>query len=276
MIDEGELAGRPALSGSRLGGNVKAGLLQLSHDTFSGGLAGLIAGLLVLGLGSRLIMRISALLSPESKGILTDNGNIVGEITLGGTLELVIFVGLFGGLLSGTLWVLMRDWLPADPGRRIATAALLAAMVGSSAAVQTDNKDFHELAAPAANIAMFVALMGLTGATTAALDPILSRSLPSGPVAGVIFGLLAGSVGLIMLAFVVQVFFLNPEEGMSSYAGPFVILAAVATFIGWKRYFTSEEPPAGWGPLRVMAVVGIAGAAVAGLADLAVEVGAIL
>jgi hypothetical protein len=275
MLDHGELAAPPPQVVS-LGGNVQAGVLRLAHDAFSGGLAGLLAGLAVLGLGSRLVMRVSALLSPDSKGTLTDNDNIVGEITLAGTLELVIFVGLFGGLLSGTLWVLMRDWLPADPRRRIALAGLIAAALGSSAVVNADNIDFHELAAPAANIAMFVTMAGLTGVITAALDPVLTRRLPAGLIASLVFGILAGLIGLMMAAFLAQVFFFNPEEGMSSYAGPFVVLVGIATLLSWKRYFTGEEKSAGWGPLRVLAVVGIAGAATAGVIDLIVETSRIL
>ena len=43
-----------------------------------------IAGVLVGGLGSRVVMRISALAAPEVRGMVTENGNVVGEITLGG------------------------------------------------------------------------------------------------------------------------------------------------------------------------------------------------
>jgi hypothetical protein len=254
-----------------------SGLLRLAHDTFSGGLAGLIAGLVFLGLGSRLVMRASALLSPDSTGLLTENDNVVGEITLGGTLELVIFVGLFGGLLSGTLWVIMRDWLPLKAASRITLAGLIAAMLGSSAVINDGNEDFHKLSAPGANIAMFVAIVGLTGAATAALNAPLTRRLPSGLVASIIFGLLSGLVGLMMVAFLLQVFFFNPEEGMSSYAGPFVVLAAIATFLGWKRYFRgSETPTGGRSTLRTLALVGIAGAAIAGAVDLVIEIGRIL
>lgn len=71
----------------------------LPHKIFCGGLASVIASAVVLGLGSRLAMRIVALLNGEAEGTLTDGGETVGAITAGGTIGLVIF----GGALSGFL-----------------------------------------------------------------------------------------------------------------------------------------------------------------------------
>ena len=47
------------------------------------GLAGAITGVIVGGLGGRLMMRVSALLAPDDAvGMLTESANVVGEITL--------------------------------------------------------------------------------------------------------------------------------------------------------------------------------------------------
>ncbi len=60
--------------------------------------AGIVAGLLVPGLGGRLLMRITAATSPpEAQGRLTEAGEVVGEITLGGTVGFVLFVGWSAG-----------------------------------------------------------------------------------------------------------------------------------------------------------------------------------
>ncbi len=79
-------------------------LYAFMRNIFRGGLAGSIAGVLFLGLGSRAVMRISALLNPEAKGILTENENPIGEITLGGTLGLIIFIGDCFNRQLGCCW----------------------------------------------------------------------------------------------------------------------------------------------------------------------------
>jgi len=38
---------------------------------------------------------------PDSAGLLTENGNQIGAITVGGRAGLVIFIGLFAGLAAG-------------------------------------------------------------------------------------------------------------------------------------------------------------------------------
>ena len=57
--------------------------------------AGLVAGFLVPGLGGRLFMRLMAATSGSAaQGKLTEAEEVVGEITLGGSVGFVIFVGL--------------------------------------------------------------------------------------------------------------------------------------------------------------------------------------
>ena len=53
-------------------------------------LGGIPAGVLVGGIGSRLIMRILAMVNEEQAGVMTENGNIAGEITVLGTLGLIL------------------------------------------------------------------------------------------------------------------------------------------------------------------------------------------
>jgi hypothetical protein len=45
--------------------------------------AGLVVGIVVAGLGSRLVMRLLAVADPDARGIITENGNVVGDITFG-------------------------------------------------------------------------------------------------------------------------------------------------------------------------------------------------
>ena len=68
---------------------------EVLRDIARGGISGVAAGIVVSGLGGRLVMRIAALLHPDAVGALTENGNRIGDITVGGTLSLVLF-----GLIS--------------------------------------------------------------------------------------------------------------------------------------------------------------------------------
>lgn len=68
------------------------------------GLAALIGGVLVLGVGGRLAMRLSGAMAlpadPDTRFMLTGDGFQVGRITLDGTLGLVIFGGIFGSIVA--------------------------------------------------------------------------------------------------------------------------------------------------------------------------------
>ena len=115
----------------------------LFRGIFCGGLAGFLAGVVVLGFGSRIAMRVVAMLNPEATGNLTDAGEIVGTITLGGTVALIVFGGGFGGLFTAGLWVFLRERLPGRLTLRIPLAGVLATLVGSLGLIDAGNDDFR-------------------------------------------------------------------------------------------------------------------------------------
>lgn len=80
-------------------------------------IAGLTAGILVLGLGGRLVMRIlGATSGDDAQGRRTEAEELVGEITLGGTLGFIVFVGIFGGLICAFGYLLARPGHRPPPG----------------------------------------------------------------------------------------------------------------------------------------------------------------
>src|SRR3954447_22001368 len=83
-----------------------SGIAGVLREIARGGIAGAIAGSAVGGLGGRLVMRAVAMLHPDSVGAFTENGNRIGDITLGGTVFLLVF-GLIFGVLGGVLWVVV-------------------------------------------------------------------------------------------------------------------------------------------------------------------------
>jgi hypothetical protein len=59
---------------------------EVLRDIARGGIAGALVGIVVGGLGARLAMRLAAILHPDAVGALTENGNRIGDVTMGGTL----------------------------------------------------------------------------------------------------------------------------------------------------------------------------------------------
>ena len=71
---------------------------------------GAATGFVLLGLGSRLAMRLIAVWT-DPRVLVTLNGAVVGETTLEGTLRLALQGGISGAVL-GLGYVLVRRWLP--------------------------------------------------------------------------------------------------------------------------------------------------------------------
>lgn len=127
-------------------------------------LGSLPVGLVILGLGGRLIMKILAVTSPPTlDGAITDNGNRITEFTVGGTMEIVVFVGLFGAVGLMLLFVSVRGWLPASGWRRRGAFAAIAAVIGGAVAVDPGNKDFALVRPVWLGIALFILLPGVAG-----------------------------------------------------------------------------------------------------------------
>lgn len=117
--------------------------------------AGLVAGLVIAGLGSRLVMRILALADSSAVGSFTESGNQVGDVTVGGTLGLVVFVGIPIGVLAGLIVFAVRRWLPSgQPWRGLACSAVLLTLLGGTV-IDPDNVDFRILEPAPLAVALF-------------------------------------------------------------------------------------------------------------------------
>ena len=112
---------------------------EVLRDIARGGISGVVAGIVVGGLGGRLVMRIAALLHPDAVGALTENGNRIGEITLGGTLSLILF-GLISCAMAGAVWVVVSPWIPGRAGVRALLAAGLAIAIGARGSAMTNDR----------------------------------------------------------------------------------------------------------------------------------------
>jgi hypothetical protein len=142
--------------------------------------AGLGAGVLLAGAGGRLAMRLlAATAGGAAQGRLTEADETVGVISTAGTIGFVVFVGLFFGLATGALYLLLRRWLPRGRLGGLAFGALLLVVLAVRAdPLRADNPDFDIVGPGWLAALVFSALVLAHGMLVAALAGRYSRTLP--------------------------------------------------------------------------------------------------
>jgi fermentation-respiration switch protein FrsA (DUF1100 family) len=93
-------------------------------------------------------MRLSSFIADEAaQGRTTEAGFTVGEVTFGGTVVLIIFVGIAVGLFGAVFYVVLFPWLMwAGTWRGVAFGVtMFAAGSAASDVMNTDNFDFFIL-----------------------------------------------------------------------------------------------------------------------------------
>ncbi|MBT8217099.1 MAG: hypothetical protein KJO17_09655 [Acidimicrobiia bacterium] len=207
------------------------------------GLAGVGTGILVGGLGGRVAMRISAIVAPDYvAGALTEGGNRVGDITIGGTLALVIFVGIFGGALGAVAYVIVEPWLAVAGRWRDAAFAVIITAVAAPGTLTADNSDFFILRHQEINVAMFFGLFVAFGLLLPRAVRLADRKLPlidpGRPVASGVGYLAVALVGLqFVVAFFAQFFVDGTTDGPPNVPVGLVLgaLAAVTIAVHGRR-----------------------------------------
>jgi hypothetical protein len=142
--------------------------------------AGVGAGILAAGAGGRLAMRLLAVTAgPDAQGRITEADQVVGRISVDGTLEFVVFTGLFFGAASGVAYLLVRRWLPAGRTGGVAFGALLLVLAGTRLEpLRPGNPDFDLVGPGWVSVTAFAALVLFHGMLVAALAGRLSRAVP--------------------------------------------------------------------------------------------------
>ena len=243
-------------------------LLGLARHVSVAGIAGLIAGVLVGGVGGRLFMRIAGAANPAARGRTTEAGFTVGRITADGTLGLVLFVGLLVGVGGAVLYVIFRPWLSRAGKWRGAAFGVLLFGIGSATSdvLNPDNIDFLILGNQGLLVSMVFALFVGFGALIEWLFGVLDRRLPATDRhrARLIYPLLA-LLGLGLAVLFVP-FTLFSEQACDCeppiLASSSVMVAAAGTVLWWWSGLRGR----GFSPLsRVLGLGGLAGALVFGL-----------
>ncbi len=217
--------GEPAARGeptTSTGSTWRGEIERVARVAVGGLLGGLVGGFLVGGVGGRLAMRVVAVQTPDHyQGLTTDDGATTGEISLGGTISLVVFVTLVG-VIGGLLYVAVRPILPPAPGLRLAAWGVTTGVLGGVSVVQSDGVDYTVLGSPAASVVMFVALVAGYGVVTAAVADRLLR--PDGWAR-------TASLRRVLPALIL----VAPAVG---FLPPLVVVAAVVVAVrvqGWQR-----------------------------------------
>jgi len=187
------------------------------------GIAGAIVGVLVGGLGSRIFMRIAGAVAPDAmQGATTEAGARIGEITFGGTIALVVFVGIPTGIIGAALAVIFFPWLTwAGRWRGVAFGVVLFALASATSDVMNpDNVDFLLIRNGWLMVLTILALFVAFGAALDAAVRALDRHLPSDE-AGARFRALYAVTALV----------------------GFLLVASLAPIALFTRSFCSCDPP---------------------------------
>ena len=161
--------------------------------------AAVVSGILAAGAGGRLVMRLLAATSPDSHGAITEGAARIGDITVGGTIGFLAFVGVPAGALAVALYVLLGSLLPRGRAGAVALGLILLVLAGARLEpLRAENFDFNLVGPDWLSLLSFTALAVFQGLVTWAVAGRLGlRPLPLG--GGVVIGRVAAGV-LVLVA----------------------------------------------------------------------------
>ncbi len=118
------------------------------------GCAAVVTGALVAFPGGRLVMRLLALLNPEDTGQVTDDGFLVGRVSLGGSGQLLL-AAVQISMLGAVVFLLVRPLLLGPRWLRTTTLAVGVATTVAALLVTPESFDFLVLEPRWLPIALF-------------------------------------------------------------------------------------------------------------------------
>lgn len=123
---------------------------------------GLGLGVLVGGVVGRLMMFLLVRLNPENVGSVSDDGFVMGQFTVSGSLNLLL-VGGFLGTVGGVVYAGARHLTFGPAWFRVVSVTLGAGLPIGASIVSTEGVDFTLLSPPELAVAMFVGIPALYG-----------------------------------------------------------------------------------------------------------------
>jgi hypothetical protein len=131
-------------------------------------LTGLGLGIVVGGVLGRLAMYALARLNPEATGVVSDDGFVMGQFTLSGTINLLL-VGAFLGAFGGVVYAAARHLTFGPAWWRVLSVALGAGLPVGALIVHPEGVDFTLLEPVELAVALFVLIPALYGVLMAVL-----------------------------------------------------------------------------------------------------------
>ena len=120
---------------------------------------GALVGVVVAGGGARLAMRLIALADDrEDFGQITSSEAVVGEITFGGTV-FVLLTGMALGIFGAFMYLSLRAWMPSRRGYRSMSFVLIVVGFGLSLTIDGNQGDFVFLNTGLSIVSFAVVLM---------------------------------------------------------------------------------------------------------------------
>lgn len=140
-----------------------------------------LAGVLTIGAGARLMMRVLAATSSDDvQGLQTEADETIGEVSIGGSLFLTVVIGIGAAVTGVALFSLLRRWLPDGS----LAAGLVGVAIGAGLLVRpaglltSSNRDFTLVAPVALAVALCLATLLLFGTTFGVLVDHLAPRWP--------------------------------------------------------------------------------------------------
>jgi hypothetical protein len=238
-------------------------LSGLVRHITAAGFSGLTAGIIVGGLGSRLFMRMASFIADEAaQGRRTEAGFRVGEVTFGGSLELIVFVGVFTGLVGAVFYVVLFPWLSwAGRWRGVAFGVtMFAAGSATSDIMNTDNIDFLILKNEPIVIGMILLLFISFGVVIDGTYRIIDRHLPDPSRRVNVVYYVFSTIGLVFVGAAFVALFTSEGCDCERPIGVAwsMAIAAAGTITWWAYRLIANSPR--W-LLTTAAVIGYSGTA---------------
>jgi hypothetical protein len=236
------------------------------------GLAGLVTGIAVGGIGARLFMRISAAAAGEAaQGATTEADATVGAITFDGTMSIVVFVGIGAGIFGAVLYAIFRPWLQWSGRLRGLAFGVVAFAVTSATSdvLNPDNFDFALLGHRVLNVGMIVSLFLGFGLVMDVIVGVFDRGLPPWNEhhagARAVYGAITGlGVVITLLAIPMLLFFPTCDCEAPVFASVFVVVTAIGTLTFWGSSIGSGSDRV-VSRAQILGYAGVAGTAIFGL-----------
>lgn len=137
--------------------------------------ARVVAGVVLIGVGSRVAMLVLRLTSPDRvRGVVSDDGFTIGKVTLAGTYNLLALGAAVGIIGAGAYRLVAPRLIGPTWFRRFTTGAAAGAVVGSML-IHADGVDFTLLKPTWLAIGLFIALPAMFAALVGVVVDSVAR-----------------------------------------------------------------------------------------------------